>query len=142
MNTKLPDVEVDTTHINLQRLDQINELKGEFQKSMPLVELLKIKDPPSSFRGLERDQMLSIMGFTRAEIEIMTGFKQNITLEIDDSADIFISGKDRPEEFQAFKTRERAEFEFEYERILSIGIALGSIEETLHPEPKTRDRVF
>jgi hypothetical protein len=138
MSTKLPEVQVDTTHINRERLDQINEIKREFQTSMPVVELLKIKASPNSFMGLQRDQQLGAMGYTRGEIEKMTGFKRKSVPERDDDAEIFISDKDRPDELKALITTTTAEFESEYERILKNGIALGTIEENLHPEPKIK----
>jgi hypothetical protein len=78
--------------------DQVNELKAEWQKSMPEAELLKIKHPPNSVLGLYRDQMLSIMGYTRAQIAEMTGFREEgypvqTQQDTDDSKVIFL-GKD------------------------------------------------
>ena len=57
-------------------LDQINKEKEELQKLMPLVNLLKNKQEPYTCKGMERDQTLRLMGYTNAEIEEMTGFKQ------------------------------------------------------------------
>ena len=58
-------------------LDQINKEKEELQKLMPLVNLLKNKQEPYTCKGRERDQTLRLMGYTNAEIEEMTGFKQD-----------------------------------------------------------------
>lgn len=57
-------------------LDQISKEKEELQKLMPLVNLLKNKQEPHTCKGMERDQTLRLMGYTNAEIEEMTGFKQ------------------------------------------------------------------
>jgi hypothetical protein len=78
--------------------DQVNELKAEWQKAMPEVELLKIKHPPNSVLGLYRDQMLSIMGYSRAQIAEMTGFREEdypvqTQQDTDDSKVIFL-GRD------------------------------------------------
>jgi len=53
----------------------LNALKQECQDLMPLVNLLKNKAPANSLSGLERDQKLSIMGFSPEQIEEMTGNK-------------------------------------------------------------------
>ena len=58
-------------------LDQIYHEKEELQKLMPLVNLLKNKQEPHTCKGMERDQTLRLMGFSNAEIEEMTGFKQD-----------------------------------------------------------------
>jgi hypothetical protein len=44
-------------------------------------------------------------------------------------AEIFISDKDRPDQFKATRARVNAEREIEYSRILNNGIRLGFIEE-------------
>ena len=57
-------------------LDQISREKAELQKLMPLVNILKNKQEPHTCKGMERDQTLRLMGYSNAEIEEMTGFKQ------------------------------------------------------------------
>ena len=115
-------------------LDQINQLKKECQDLMPLVELLKIKSPPNSLRGLERDQKLSIMGFSPDQIEEMTGFKQGAyplhsNQQSSDEAKIRSVGREVFEKMQALNARLDAEGGLEHDRILKNGVELGSEEE-------------
>lgn len=120
-------------------LDQINEFKEEMQGLMPVVELMKIKSPPNSLSGLERDQKLRMMGYSTEQIENMTGFKHEIKLadESDfDEVEIFISDKDFPDQLKALNARIGLEREIEWNRIYNNGIALGFIEEELGHEPK------
>jgi len=117
-------------------LDQINELKKQCQDLMPLVELLKIKSPPNSLRGLERDQKLSIMGFSPDQIEEMTGFKQDAyplysNQQSSDEAKISFYGREIWEKMQALNARLDAEWRLEHDRILKNGVELGLIEEEM-----------
>lgn len=57
-------------------LDQTNEFKQEMQKLMPVVELMKVKASPDSLMGLERDQKLRIMGYSKKQIEEMCKQKE------------------------------------------------------------------
>ena len=66
-----PDLEVDLAHLNLAAQDEENRLKEEMQKLLPVVALMRINARPNSLMGLERDQKLSIMGYSRAEIKDM-----------------------------------------------------------------------
>jgi hypothetical protein len=115
-------------------LDQINEFKQKCQDLMPVVELLKIKAPPNTLLGLERDQKLACMGYSEAEIEEMTGFKRDVRPAQDqdvdfDEVEIFISDKDFPDQLRAFNARIDAERELEQTRMLEYGIARGFVEE-------------
>ena len=117
-------------------LDQINQFKKECQDLMPLVELLKIKSPPNSLRGLERDQKLSIMGFSPDQIEEMTGFKQDAyplysNQQSSDEAKISFYGREIWEKMQALNARLDAEWRLEHDRILKNGVELGWIEEEM-----------
>jgi hypothetical protein len=91
-------------------LDQINEAKTEMQDLMPVVELMRIKSPPNSLLGLERNQKLRIMGYSPAQIEEMTGFKRDVRpaldqdVDLDDLVEIFISDKDFPDQLRAFNS--------------------------------------
>jgi hypothetical protein len=121
-------------------LDQINEFKQECQDLMPVVELMKIRAGPDSLMGLDRDVRLTIMGYSEAEIEDMTGYKRNepafdpdINL---DETEIFISDKDFPDKLKAVKIKVNAERESEFSRILNFGIRLGFIEEEEPIDPK------
>jgi hypothetical protein len=121
-------------------LDQINEFKQKCQDLMPVVELLKIKAPPNTLLGLEREQKLACMGFSDAEIEAMTGFKGDVSSAQDqdvdfDEVEIFISDKDFPDQLRAFNARIDAERELEQTRMLEFGIARGFVEEECG-EPK------
>ena len=115
-------------------LDQINQFKKECQDLMPLVELLKIKSPPNSLRGLERDQKLSIMGFSPDQIEEMTGFKKDAyplysNQQSSDEAIISFYGREIWEKMQALNARLDAEGGLEHDRILKNGVELGSEED-------------
>ena len=115
-------------------LDQINQFKKECQDLMPLVELLKIKSPPNSLRGLERDQKLSYMGFSPDQIEEMTGFKKDAyplysNQQSSDEAKISFYGREIWEKMQALNARLDAEGGLEHDRILKNGVELGSEEE-------------
>ena len=117
-------------------LDQINQFKKECQDLMPLVELLKIKSPPNSLRGLERDQKLSIMGFSPDQIEEMTGFKKDAyplhsNQQSSDEAKIRSMGREVFEKMQALNARLDAEGGLEHDRILKNGVELGWIEEEM-----------
>jgi hypothetical protein len=112
-------------------LDQINEVKDQMQKKMPLIELLKNKASPDSFIGFERNQKLRFMGFSDERIEEMTGFKRKPqTLSDPDSlVELVVLGKDLPEKWREVNARLEAEWKCEYERVVKRGIALGYIEE-------------
>ena len=69
---KKPHQETRTMTGKRMTLDQINELKQEYQKLMPVVKLLEIKAEPDSFIGFQRDQTLRIMGYSLDQIAEMT----------------------------------------------------------------------
>ena len=92
-------------------LDQTNQLMLECQKRLPLFRLLQIKASLDTFLGLQRDQSLSIMGYSRKEIEQMTGFKRKKRAKQDRSDEIYISDRDLPEKGREFLARLKAEGE-------------------------------
>ena len=114
----------------------LNALKLECQELMPLVHLLKNKAPANSFSGLERDQKLSIMGFSPNQIRAMTG-QESTTPFLGKSTKesrLRSMGKEICEKMDALKARTDKEFEQEYSRMLEYGIKRGFIED----EPKLR----
>jgi hypothetical protein len=122
-------------------LDEIHEFNKKCQNLIPLVNLLKIKSPPNTLRGLERDQNLAIMGFSLDEIEEMTGFKQgdypiHSNQQSSDQAKISFYGREIWEKIQALNARLDAEWRLEHDRMLKNGIATGLIEEDFHNEPR------
>ena len=92
-------------------LDQTNQLMLECQKRLPLFRLLQVKTSPDTFLGLQRDQSLSIMGYSRKEIEEMTGFKRKKRAKRDRSDEIYISDRDLPLKGREFLARLKAEGE-------------------------------
>jgi len=92
-------------------LDQTNQLMLECQNRLPLFRLLENKAGPDTFLGLQRDQSLSIMGYSRKEIEKMTGFKRKRRAKRDRLDQIYISDKDLPEKGREFLARLKAEGE-------------------------------
>ena len=92
-------------------LDQTNQLMLECQNRLPLFRLLQIKASPDTLLGLQRDQSLSIMGYSRKEIEEMTGFKRKKRAKRDRSDEIYISDRDLPEKGREFLARLKAEGE-------------------------------
>jgi len=125
---------MNNTNLNEASLDQINALKLECQSLMPLVELLKIKADPNSFMGLQRDQKLSIMGFSPEQIQEMTGYKQKDPVPYDPDAvvELIILDKDLPDEARELNARLDAEWRAEFDRMLEQGIVLGFIEEEMN----------
>src|ERR1035438_7060276 len=111
-----PDLEVDLAHLNLAAQDEENRLKEEMQKLLPVVALMRINARHNSLMGLERDQKLSIMGYSRAEIEQMTGFRREspTAVDLDAEVEVFISGQDFPDELKEFDARIEAEREMEW----------------------------
>ena len=107
--------------------DQINWFKQETK------ELLKIKARPNTLLGLERDQKLSIMGYSEDEIERMTGFKRGefpfLYPESTKEDRIRSLGKEIYDKLEALEIRCRAEWEAEYDRLVRYGIARGFVEE-------------
>ena len=122
-----PDLEVDLAHLNLAAQDEENRLKEEMQKLLPVVALMRINARPNSLMGLERDQKLSIMGYSRAEIEQMTGFRRDCPTPFDPDAEveIFISHKDSLDQL---KSNAKVDADREMERSLKRGIDLGLVE--------------
>ncbi len=115
----------------------INALKLECQDLMPVVYLLKNKSPANSLSGLERDQKLSIMGFSPEQIEEMTGQESATPLfgsESSKESNRRYLGKELFEKMEALNARTDAEFEQEYNRMMVYGIATGLVED----EPKLR----
>ena len=115
----------------------LNALKQECQDLMPLVKLLKNKFPANSLSGLERDQKLSIMGFSPEQIEEMTGMKSAAPLfgsESSKESNRRYLGKELFEKMEALNARTDAEFEQEYNRMMVYGMATGLVED----EPKLR----
>ena len=110
--------------------DELNQFDQKCQDLMPLVQLLTIKDPSNTLRGLERDQKLSIMGFSPSQIEEMTGIEQPTPLPHDPDAEveIVVSEKDMPERVRELKARIELEWRAEYRRELEYGVATGLIE--------------
>ena len=92
-------------------LEQTNQLMLECQNRLPLFRLLENKAGPDTLIGLQRDQSLSIMGYSRKEIEQMTGFKRKRRAKRDRSDEIYISDKDLPEKGREFLARLKAEGE-------------------------------
>jgi hypothetical protein len=122
-------------------LDQINDFKDKCQRDMPTVELMKIKAPPNSFAGRERDQKLMIMGYSEEEIEELTGFKDDAypiqsTEQTSEANQIRFYGKEIWGKMKAYDLMEDREFEAEDDQRLKHGIELGLIEEEVEPEPK------
>ena len=114
----------------------LNALKLECQDLMPVVYLLKNKAPANSFSGLERDQKLSIMGFSPNQIRAMTG-QESTTPFLGQSTKesrLRSMGKEICEKMDAVKARMDEEFEQEYNRLLVYGIKRGFVED----EPKLR----
>jgi hypothetical protein len=134
-----PDLEVDLAHLNFAAQDEENRLKEEMQKLLPVVALMRINARPNSLMGLERDQKLSIMVYSRAEIEQMTGFRREspTAVDLDAEVEIFISGRDFPDELKEFDAGIEAEMEMEWRRWLKHGIDLGFVEGE-GGEPKLR----
>ena len=115
----------------------LNALKLECQDLMPLVHLLNNKSPFNSLRGLERDQKLSIMGFSPEQIQEMTGKEPATPLfgsESTNESNRRYLGKELFERMEALNARTDAEWEQEYNRMLEYGIKRGFIED----EPKLR----
>ena len=110
--------------------EELNQFNQKCQDLMPLVELLRIKDPSNTLRGLERDQKLSIMGYSPAQIEEMTGIEQPTPPPFDPDAEveIVVSEKDMPERVRELNARLDAEWRAEYDRELEYGMATGLIE--------------
>ena len=120
----------------MNNLDEINQFNQRCQELMPLIELLKIKHPPNTLKGLERDQMLTIMGFSPDQIEAMTGFKrgQYRFLEGEQSSEevrLRCYGKEILEKLKALELQCDLEWEQEYDQHLKYGEARGFVEETL-----------
>ena len=110
----------------------LNALKQECQDLMPLVNLLKNKAPANSLSGLERDQKLSIMGFSPEQIEEMTGNKSATPLlntESSKESNRRYLGKELFEKMEALNARTDAEFEQEYNRMMVYGMATGMVED-------------
>ena len=114
----------------------LNALKQECQDLMPLVNLLKNKFPANSLSGLERDQKLSIMGFSPEQIEEMTGNESPIPFlgQSTKESRLRSMGKEICERMDALKARTEMEFEQEYNRMMVYGMATGFVED----EPKLR----
>ena len=114
----------------------LNALKQECQDMMPLVNLLKNKFPANSLSGLERDQKLSIMGFSPEQIEEMTGNESPIPFlgQSTKESRLRSMGKEICERMDALKARTEMEFEQEYNRMMVYGMATGFVED----EPKLR----
>ena len=114
----------------------LNALKQECQDLMPVVNLIKNKSPANSLSGLERDQKLSIMGFSPEQIKEMTGNESPTPFlgQSTKESRLRSMGKDICERMDALKARTDAEIEQEYNRMLVYGIATGFVED----EPKLR----
>ena len=112
----------------------LNALKLECQDLMPVVYLLKNKAPANSFSGLERDQKLSIMGFSPEQIQEMTGNESAASFlgESTKESRLRSMGKEICEKMEALNARTDAEWEQEYTRMMEYGIKRGFIED----EPK------
>jgi len=127
-------------------LDELNAWKLEMQKLFPLVELLKNHAPPSSLKGLERDQTLRIMGFDWPEIEKMTGFDRGLEMASSsigelglEEPEIVTLAKDCKEGLTSLNARVEAEREVEWNRISLAKMSCGWIEDEISFDPILKD---
>ena len=115
------------------RMEEENRIKGEWQKLLPLIDLLKIKARPNSLLGLERDQMLAIMGYSQEQIEEMTGFKWADyplpAYEATEEDKLRSCGREIYDKIKALEIKADLEWQAEHDRLLESGMARGMIEE-------------